>query len=60
MQQKNYTNYRVTGHATLFLVTGQEVFLSLSGERHEPALRPLGVAWLEPLWKCRLQVIHGP
>ena len=55
------TPHTVTGHTPFFLLTGQEVVLPLSGERHEPALCALGVTWLEALWRCRVQVIkaHG-
>ena len=43
------TPHTVTGHTWFFLVIGQEVVLSLSREKHEPALCPLGVMWLEAL-----------
>ena len=50
------TPHNVTGHTPIFLLTGQEVVLPLSREWHEPALCPLGVTWLEALWKCRVEV----
>ena len=46
----------VTGHTPFFLVTGQKIVLPLSREWHEPALCPLGVTWLETLWKCRVEL----
>ena len=53
------TPHTVTGHTPFFLVTGQEVVLPLSREWHEPALCPLGVAWLGALWKCRVEVMKA-
>ena len=35
------------------------VLLPLSREWHEPALCPLGVTWLEALWRCRVKVIKA-
>ena len=49
----------VKGHMPFFLMTCQEVVLPLSRERHEPALCPLGIAWLEALWKCRVEVMKA-
>ena len=49
----------VTGHTPVFLVTNQEVILPLSRECHEPSLCPLGVTWLEALWRCRVEVIKA-
>ena len=51
------TPHTVTGHTPCFLVTGQEAVLPLSREWHKPALCPLGVTWLEALWRCRVEVI---
>ena len=48
--------HTVTGHTPFFLVRGQQVVLPLSREWHKPALCPLGVMWLELLWKCRVEV----
>ena len=50
------TPHTVTEHTPFFLMIDQEVVLSLSREWHEPALCPLGVTWLEALWKCRVEV----
>ena len=47
------TPHTVTGHTPFSLVTGQEVILPLSRECYEPALCPLGVTWLEALWRRR-------
>ena len=54
------TPHTVTGRTPFFLVTGQKVVLPLSREWHEPALCGLGVAWLEALWRCRVEVIKAP
>ena len=51
------SSHTVTGHTSSVLVTAQEVVLPLSREWHEPVLCPLGVIWLEALWRCRLKVI---
>ena len=40
-------------------MTGQEVILPLLGEWYEPALCPIGMTWLEALWKCRLEVMKA-
>ena len=53
------TPHTATGHAPFFLVTGQEVALPLSHERHELALCPLGVTWLETRWQCRVEVLKA-
>ena len=53
------TPHTVTGHAPFCLVTRQEVVLPLSRAWHEPALCPLGVTWLEALWKCRVEVMKA-
>ena len=53
------TPHTVTGHTPFFLVTGQDVVLPLSREWHEPALCPLGVTWLEALWKCPVEVMKA-
>ena len=53
------TPHTVTGYTPLFRATGQEVVLPLSREWHEPALCPLGVTWLEALWRCRMEVIKA-
>ena len=43
------TPLTVTEHTPFFFVTGQEVVLPLSRERHEPVICPRGVIWLEAL-----------
>ena len=53
------TPHTVTGHTPFSLVIGQEVVLPLSRGRHEPALCPLGVTWLEALWRCCVEVIKA-
>ena len=53
------TPHTVTGHTPFFLVAGQKVVLPLSREWHQPALCPLGVAWLDALWRCRVEVIKA-
>ena len=53
------TLHTVTGHTPSFLVTGQEVVLPLSRDWHECALCPLGVTWLEALWRCQVEVMKA-
>ena len=53
------TPHIVMGHDPFFLVTCQEVVLPLSREWHELALCPLGVTWLEALWRCRVEVMKA-
>ena len=49
----------MTEHTPVFLATGKEVVLLLLREWREPALCPLGVTWLEALWRCRVEVIKA-